>query len=193
MTRIFDSFLIIPFLHSQETQIGIRPSFARIQCQGLQPGYTDAYHNLGVTLAKTGDLTGAIAAWAEAERLDPEAVSLRYSLSALVSYNYGVSLVRAGKLVQAMKEWQAALRIQPHFPEAHYALGLGFLVKQNPAVATSHFQSALSWVPDWVQAHVALGQAHYDSQQQPSGCEAGIQNQHMLKCGYTRLRLALSQ
>jgi tetratricopeptide (TPR) repeat protein len=128
-----------------------------------QPEYADAYHNLGVALAKTGDVTGAIAAWTEAERLDPEALSLRYSLSALVSYNYGVSLVRDGRLPQAMKEWQAALRIQPNFVEAHYALGLGFLVVNNPTVATAHFHSALSWAPDWGQAYAALGQAHYES------------------------------
>ncbi len=128
-----------------------------------KPDYADAYHNLGVALAKTGDLTGAITAWTEAERLDPTGMSLRYSLSALVSYNYGVSLVEEGRVEQAMKEWQAALRIQSHFPEAHYALALGFLAKQNPAVALVHLKSALSLVPDWMQAHVALGQAHYES------------------------------
>ena len=35
-----------------------------------RPGYADAYHNLGVVLAKTGDLAGALAAWSQAERLD---------------------------------------------------------------------------------------------------------------------------
>jgi len=127
------------------------------------PDYTDAYYNLGVALAKTGDLAGALTAWTEAERLEPEAVLLRYSLSALVSFNYGVSLVRDGRLPLAMKEWQAALRLQPNFVEAHYALGLGFLAEQNPAVAIGHFHSALSWAPDWVQAYAALGQAHYES------------------------------
>ncbi len=129
----------------------------------LSPGYADASHNLGVALAKTGDLTGAIKAWTEAERLDPSVVSLRYSLPALVAYNYGVSLIRLGKPVDAMKEWQAALHIQPYFPEAHYALGLGFLAVKNPAVALGHFQAALSFAPDWGQAHLALGQAHYES------------------------------
>ncbi len=128
-----------------------------------KPDYADAYHNLGVTLAKTGDLTQAIAVWTEAERLDPAAGLLRYSVSALVAYNYGVSLVRDGRIEQAMKEWQAALRIQENFVEAHYALGLGFLAVNNPAVATAHLQASLSLAPDWVQAYVALGQAHYES------------------------------
>ena len=128
-----------------------------------KPDYADAYHNLGVTLAKTGDLTGAIAAWTEAERLDPSAVSLRYSLSALVSYNYGVSLVRDGRMKDAMKEWQTALGLQANFVEAHYALGLGFLAMNNPAIALGHFQSAQSLAPDWAQVYVALGQAHYES------------------------------
>ena len=128
-----------------------------------KPNYTDAYHNLGVALAKSGDLTGAITAWKEAERLDPDSVPLRYSLPALVAYNYGVSLVRAGKIEDAMKEWQAALRIQSHFSEAHYAIGLGFLAKQNPSVAKVHIESALSLAPDWDQAYAVLGLAHYES------------------------------
>ena len=125
--------------------------------------YADAYHNLGVTFAKTGDLNQAIVAWTEADRLDPAAGSLRYSVSALVAYNYGVSLVRDGRIEQAMKEWQAALRIQENFVEAHYALGLGFLAVKNPAVAIAHLQVAISLAPNWVQAFVALGQAHYES------------------------------
>ncbi len=128
-----------------------------------KPDYADAYHNLGVTLAKTGDLIGAITSWTEAERLDPAVGSLRYSVSALVAYNYGVSLVGDGRIEQAMKEWQSALRIQPNLVEARYALGLGFLAVNNPAVAMTHLQAALSLAPDWVQASVALGQAHYES------------------------------
>lgn len=128
-----------------------------------RPGYADAYHNLGVALAKTGDLTGALAAWSQAERLDLQTGALRYHLSALVSYNYGISLVREGRLGQAMEQWQAALRIQPDFSEAHYALGLGYVAAGNPAPAVAHFQEVLRYAPDWPDAYEALGIAYYES------------------------------
>ena len=127
------------------------------------PGYADAYHNLGVALAKTGDLTGALAAWSQAERLDVQTVSLRYPLSSLVAYNYGIALVEDGRLKQAMEQWQAALRIQPDFPEAHYALGLGFLAAGQPVPAVDHFQETLRYAPDWVNGYEALGLAYYES------------------------------
>ena len=128
-----------------------------------RPGYAEAYHNLGVALAKTGDLTGAIAAWSQAERLDFHTASLRYHLSALVSYNYGISLVRDGRLAQALAQWRAALRLQPDFFEAHYALGLGYLAAGDPVQAVTHFQAALHDATHWAHAYEALGLAYYAS------------------------------
>ncbi|MDT3776919.1 tetratricopeptide repeat protein [Nitrospira sp. MA-1] len=128
-----------------------------------RPGFADAYHNLGVALAKTGDLTGAIAAWSQAERLDVQATSLRYHLSALVSYNYGISLVRDGRLAEALAQWRAALRIQSDFPEAHYALGLGYLALGDPVQAVAHFQATIHGATHWAQAFEALGLAYYAS------------------------------
>jgi tetratricopeptide (TPR) repeat protein len=128
-----------------------------------RPAYADAYHNLGVALAKTGDLTGALAAWSQAERLDVQAVSLRYHLSALVSFNYGISLVRDGRLKEAMEQWQGALRIQPDFPEAHYALGLGYVAAGNSVPAIAHFQETLHHASDWPEVYEALGLAYYES------------------------------
>ncbi|UCE64550.1 MAG: tetratricopeptide repeat protein, partial [Nitrospirota bacterium] len=128
----------------------------------LRTGYADAYHNLGVALAKSGDLSGAIAAWSQAHRLDPSGEPLRYHLSALVSYNYGVSLVREGKLKLAMAEWQKALNIQPDLAEAHYALGLGYLSLGNAQQAAVKFSQALSWYSDWAEAHYQLGVAYYE-------------------------------
>jgi tetratricopeptide (TPR) repeat protein len=128
-----------------------------------RPGYAVAYQNLGVALAKTGDLSGAIAAWSQAERLDFQTPSLRYHLSALVSYNYGISLVRDGRVEQAMAQWRAALRIQSDFPEAYYALGLGYLALGDAVPAVAHFQETLHEASNWVKAYEALGLAYYAS------------------------------
>lgn len=150
----------VDFFLSDELEVAI-DEFREAARQ--QPGYAEAYHNLGVALAKTGDLTGAIAAWSQAERLDFQAGSSRYHLSSLISYNYGISLVRDGRLEQAMEQWQAALRIQPGFAEAHYALGLGLLAVGNPIQAVAHFQKVIHEHPEWPNVFEALGFAHYDS------------------------------
>ena len=134
----------------------------------LYPGYADAFHNLGVALAKTGKLKGAIAAWTKAERLEPGGVPLHYHISALVSYNYGVSLLRQGKLEKAMTQWRKALGIQPDLAEAHYALGLGYLIKGNSQQAASKFQEVLYWQPNWADAHFQLGVAYYESRELPT-------------------------
>ncbi len=128
----------------------------------LRTGYADAYHNLGVSLAKYGDLSGAIAAWSQAQRLDPSGEPIRYHLSALVSYNYGIFLVREGKLTLAMGEWQKAVNIQPDLAEAHFALGLAYLSLRNAQQAVVKFIHALSWNPDWPEAHYQLGVAYYE-------------------------------
>ena len=131
----------------------------------LRAGYADAHHNLGVVLAKSGDLTGAIASWSQAQLLDPSSVPVQYRLSALVSYNYGVSLLSQNKLNRAMTEWASALRIQPNFAEAHYAEGLGYLVKGDALQAIAKFQQALFWAPDWPMAHHQLGVAFYETRE----------------------------
>ena len=131
----------------------------------LYPGYADAFHNLGVALAKSGKLKGAIAAWTKAQRLDPGGVPLHYHTSALVSYNYGVSLLHQEKLEKALAQWRKALGIQPDLAEAHYALGLGYLLKGNAQQAASKFQEVLYWEPKWAEAHFQLGVAYYESRE----------------------------
>ena len=112
----------VDFYLTNELEVAIREFREAVR---QRPGYAQAYHNLGVTLAKTGDLAGAVAAWSEAERLDPLVVSVRYRTPALVAYNHGVSLLLNKRLTEAMDQWEEALRWQPDFIEAHYALGMG--------------------------------------------------------------------
>ena len=137
-----------------------------------RPGYAEAYHNLGVSLAKAGNLSGAIEAWTQAQRLAPHQVSLKYPISSLVAYNYGVSLLHDGKPYEARKQWQGALRIHDRFPESHYALGLTFLSKEDPVRAIGHFKTALRWASDWPEALQALGLAYFEAHEYELAQEA---------------------
>ncbi|RMH36392.1 MAG: tetratricopeptide repeat protein [Nitrospirae bacterium] len=128
----------------------------------LRPGYVDAYANLGVALAKQGDLTGALAAWSHVQRLEPDRMPVQYHISALVAFNYGISLLREGRIKDAMAEWRTALRIQPNFAEAQYALGMGYLIQGQAAQALASFNEARTLRPDWVAAHTQAGVAAYE-------------------------------
>ena len=128
-----------------------------------QPGYAEAYHNLGVSMAKAGNLAGAIEAWAQAKRVAPYRVSVKYPISALVAFNYGVSRLLDGKPLEARQQWIDALGIHAHFPEAHYALGLTFLIEEDPIRAIGYFKAALRWAPDWSEALQALGLAYFEA------------------------------
>ncbi len=101
------------------------------QAQQHWPEYANAHWNLGVGLAKLGDLEGAVTAWAQAERVAPSTVPVRYNVSALVTYNYGIGLLKQGDLSQAITEWEQALHIQPDLAEVHYTLGQAYQIKGN--------------------------------------------------------------
>jgi len=150
----------VEFFLTGELDVAIREFREAVR---QRPGYAEAYHNLGVTLAKAGDVSGAIVAWEEAERLAPAVVSTRYRIAALVSYNFGVSRLHDKQLPAAMEQWREAVRLQPNLVEAHYALGLGYVAAGNPLPAVAYFQQALHWAPDWSKAHEGLGFAYYES------------------------------
>lgn len=167
----------VDFYLTNELEVAIREFREAVR---HRPGYAQAYHNLGVTLAKTGDLAGAVAAWSEAERLDPLVVSVRYRTPALVAYNYGVSLLREKRLTEAMDQWEEALRWQPDFIEAHYALGMGYVAAGNPLPAVAHFRHAQHWAPDWGKAYEGLGLAHFESHNYGGAREAWLRAEALL-------------
>jgi tetratricopeptide (TPR) repeat protein len=107
------------------------------QAQQHWPEYANAHWNLGVELAKLGDLEGEgegereVTAWAQAERVDPSIVPIHDNVSALVTYNYGIGLLKQGDLSQAITEWEQALHIKPDLAEVHYTLGQAYQIKGN--------------------------------------------------------------
>ncbi len=131
------------------------------EAQQLWPEYAKAQWNLGVGLAKLGDLEGAVTAWTQAERLDPSTIPTQVNLSALVAYNYGVALLKQRKLSQAITEWEQALRIQPDLAEAYYALGQIYSIKGNIILSQQYLEHAVHWAGDWSEALNQLGVAFY--------------------------------
>ena len=133
------------------------------QAQHHWPEYANAHWNLGVGLAKLGDLEGAVTAWAQAERVDPSTVPVRYNVSALVTYNYGIGLLKQGDLSQAITEWEQALQIQPDLAEIHYALGQAYHIKGNTLLSQRYLEQAVLWAPNWPEAIKQLGMAYYQN------------------------------
>jgi len=124
-------------------------------------GYANAHWNMGVGLAKVGDLEGGVSAWAQAERLDPSVIPVHYTVSALIAYNYGIGLLQQGALSKAITEWEHALELQHDFAEVHYALGLAYRLQGNTLVSQHHFEQAVAWSPTWPEAIHQLGMASY--------------------------------
>lgn len=133
------------------------------QAQQHWPEYANTHWNLGVGLAKLGDLEGAMTAWGKAERIDPSVAPIRFNLSALVTYNYGISLLQRGHLSKAITEWEQALRVQPDLAEVHYALGQAYQIKGNTILSQKYLEYAVFWAPDWAQAINQLGMAYYQN------------------------------
>lgn len=127
------------------------------------PDCVGASHNIGVSLARAGTISGAVSAGAQLPSMAPHQASLKYPISAVVAYNYGVTLFREGKVSEAREQWTTAKTIYHPFPEAHYALGLSFLLEEEPLRAIEPLQMAHRWAPTWVGASQVLGLAYFEA------------------------------
>lgn len=83
----------------------------------LQPGHPEATRNaamvrqeLGVRLARDGDMRAAADHLREAARLAPD--------DPMIRYNLGTTLLALGRRTEAAREFEAALRLNPSFQEA---------------------------------------------------------------------------
>ena len=144
-----------------------------------------AYNNLGVNLARAGQLPAAIEHYRQALRLKDN-----YSEA---HNNLGNALVRMGRPDEAVEHYRQALRLQPDYPEvqdnllnalamagrpeegidyytqalrlnpdnpeAHFKLGNVLAHAGRQAEAIEHYQRALALSPEFAKAHVNLGNA----------------------------------
>lgn len=106
----------------------------------LAPGFYDAWYNLGVAAALTGDNATALDAYEQALALKPAEVNARFNLA--------LALNAAGYPLDAMDELETVLNASPGFAEAHLTLG-GIYADQmkDTAKARSHYQKFLELSP----------------------------------------------
>jgi tetratricopeptide (TPR) repeat protein len=110
-----------------------------------------AHNNLGMALARTGQVQGAIGQYEQALQIKPD--------NAEAHNNLGNALVRLGRVQEAISHYEQALRTRPDFADAHNNLGNALLRAGNVQEAVGHYEQALQLKPDNAMAHYNLGNA----------------------------------
>jgi tetratricopeptide (TPR) repeat protein len=116
----------------------------------LEPNDCDAQVVEGALCSSRRDLTGALAAWAAAEKADPtdeEPYLLRYA-----------AFTQAGQPDQATGELRALVKADPSSDEGHYRLALSLFEAGDTDGAEGEDQAALRLAPGRSDALSLLGQ-----------------------------------
>jgi tetratricopeptide (TPR) repeat protein len=114
------------------------------------PANAAGHYALSVILAGQGRIERALDEARRAVELGPEYLPAhRLWLDCLL---------KAGRDDEAMAVARDSLVISPVDPDLHHALGLAMARAGDFAGATNQFAYALSFRPDWVEAHLNLGQ-----------------------------------
>jgi tetratricopeptide (TPR) repeat protein len=106
------------------------------------------HYNMGLLLASTGRLDGAIAEYERALQRDPSHVDARGNLA--------IALVRRGRLDRAARELETLVRQDPDNASAHTNFGLVLLEQGRREQARAQLQDALRLDPTLAQAAEAL-------------------------------------
>ena len=151
----------------------------------LNPGFAEAYSNLGNVLFVQGKYDQAEACYRQALGIKPDFADARSNLGSVLHrqgklaeaeahyrqalqlrpdffgacYNLADALRAQGKLAEAVVHYRAALRLNPYCAEAHYILGNALGDQGQLAEATAEYQEALRLKPDYPEAHNNLGNA----------------------------------
>jgi len=79
-----------------------------------EPDFADAQYNLGLELARSGNVSDSLPHFAEAVRLRPGAAETHF--------NYGVALAKVQRFSDAADQFQETLKLQPGHPSAQSML-----------------------------------------------------------------------
>jgi Flp pilus assembly protein TadD len=104
-----------------------------------RPTSAEAHRSLGQTLKQQGQDRAALAALAEADRLDRKTADAQASTFAV---SVGVQKLSAGDYTGAIERFREAVRLASDNPQAHYQLGLALRQAGAQAEARAHFAEA---------------------------------------------------
>ena len=114
----------------------------------LDPGYFEAYYNLGVVSVQSGNFSQALAAYETALAIQPDSHDARF--------NFALALRQANFPVDAANELEKVLTKSPNDPNAiwaHYALGSLYAEQlRQTARAREHYQKVLELNSSFSQA-----------------------------------------
>ncbi len=109
-----------------------------------------AYENRGVQALRSGDFTGAAAAFRRGLELDATDASLRYWL--------GTALYAAGDRTGGVRELEAVVRRSPGFAKAHFSLGAIHAMGGRHERAIERFSGAVNADPTFTEARLRLAE-----------------------------------
>jgi len=151
------------------------------------PGYAQAYFQMGYCLAKLGQYKEAIGPYEQAVRINPkdadflnnlcvaygmvgrynEAIELcRQSIQlksdlAETYNNLGWSYQRLGRYQEAIQSCKEAIRLKPDFAPAHYNLGNAYSALKKYREAIDAYKEAIRIKFDYAEGHLDLGAAYF--------------------------------
>ena len=131
----------------------------------LNPRYLEAWLHRGVLLNQLGRVEEGAAAFASARAVEGPAI---HGLSAPVAARLaneharlGELYAEVGALVEAVEQYRRAVELGPTYFDLRLRLARLLLEAGNPLQAREGLEAILADRPEWVEAQVQLGLAHY--------------------------------
>jgi Flp pilus assembly protein TadD len=128
----------------------------------LEPKQQEALYNLGIAFEKSGDHSGAIAAWKEILRRQPDYAAARDALALVLltparkRYAEGAALGKQGKLPEAIAALREAIRLDSTLADAHADLAVALFMAGQREAAIIELKETLRLDPNNVNARQNL-------------------------------------
>jgi tetratricopeptide (TPR) repeat protein len=120
----------------------------------IEPGYSEAYYNMGVTFKKKGNLDASIESYKKALEIKSDYTE--------AYFNMGNTLRDKGDLEASIDSYKKALEIKPGYSEAYYNMGVTFKKKGDLDASIDSYKKALEIKPGYVEAYNNIGNTFRD-------------------------------